>query len=175
MELTKELGTIFIETTQELKGYASRIFKAKVVKVLGKGGQRRAEEELGWNRGTIRKGMAELEGNFAYLDNFRARGRKPTEYHLLNLLDDIKAIADAVSQTDPTFQTTQLYIRLSAAEVRQQLIEQKDYSDEELPGEDTIGHKLNQLDYSLKKVKKITKKVPFVINIFFNWGSTNIA
>ena len=94
MELTKELGTIFIETAQELKGYASRIFKAKVVKGLGKGGQRRAEEELGWNRGTIRKGMAELEGNFAYLDNFRARGRKPTEAHLPNLLDDIKSIAD---------------------------------------------------------------------------------
>ena len=53
MELTKELKTIFIETAQELKGYASRIFKAKVVKGLGKGGQRRAEEELGWNRGTI--------------------------------------------------------------------------------------------------------------------------
>jgi len=154
MELTKELRTIFIETAQELKGYARRIYKAKVVKVLGKGGQRRAEAELGWNRGTIRKGMAELEGNFAYLDNFRGRGRKPAQYQLPNLLDDIKTIADAASQTDPTFQTTQLYIRLSAAEVRKQLIEQKGYSDEQLPRVDTIGHKLNQLDYSLKKVKK---------------------
>ena len=67
MELSKEWGTIFIETGQELKGYTSRIFKAKVVTGLGKGGQRRAEEDLGWNRGTIRKGMAELAGNFAYL------------------------------------------------------------------------------------------------------------
>lgn len=168
MELSKELRTIFIETAQELKGYASRIFEAKVVKELGKGGQRRAEEELGWNRGTIRKGMAELEGNFAYLPNFRARGRKPAEYYLPNLLDDIKAIADAVSQTDPTFQTTQLYIRLSAAEVRKQLIEQKEYRDEELPSEDTIGHKLNQLDYSLKKVRKSRplKKKPETDAIF---------
>ena len=56
MELTKELKEIFIETAQELKGYARRIFKAKVVKALGQGGQRQVEEELGWNRGTIRKG-----------------------------------------------------------------------------------------------------------------------
>ena len=154
MELTEELKDIFIETAQELKGYAQRIFKAKVVKALGKGGQRQAEEELGWNRGTIRKGLAELDGNFAYLDNFRGRGRKPAEYYLPNLLDDIKAIAEAVSQTDPTFQTPQLYIRLSAAAVRQQLIDQKGYREEELPGEDTIGQKLNQLGYCLKKVRK---------------------
>ncbi len=175
MELSKEMKTIFIETAQELKGYANRTFKAKVVKVLGKGGQRRAEEELGWNRGTIQKGTAELEGNFAYLDNFRARGRKPSEYHLPNLLADIKAIADAVTQTDPTFQTTQLYIRLSAAEVRKQLIEQKKYSDEELPGEDTIAHKLNQLGYSLKKVKKSQplKKKPETDAIFEQLARVN--
>lgn len=168
MELSKELKTIFIETAQELNGYARRIFKAKVVKGLGKGGQRQAEEELGWNRGTIRKGMAELEGNFAYLDNFRVRGRKPAEDNLPNLLDDIKAIAEAASQTDPTFQTTQVYIRLSAAEVRKQLIDQKGYSDEELPCVDTIGNKLNQLDYSLKKVRKSRplKKKPETDAIF---------
>jgi len=175
MELTEELRTIFIETAQELKGYARRIFKAKVVKGLGKGGQRRAEEELGWNRGTIRKGMAELAGNFAYPDNFRARGRKPTEYYLPNLLDDIKAIADAASQTDPTFQTTQLYIRLSAAAVRTQLIEQKGYGDEQLPSADTIGHKLNQLDYSLKKVRKSRplKKKPETEAIFEQLAQVN--
>ena len=144
MELSKDWKKIIIETGQELKGYARRIFQAKIVKVLGKGGQRKAEKELGWNRGTIRKGQAEMKGNFAYLDNFRLRGRKAAEYHLPNLLKDIEAIAEAASQTDPTFQTTQLYIRLSAAEVRKQLIEQKKYSDEELPGEDTIAHKLNQ-------------------------------
>ena len=34
-------------------------YAARTAKALG--GQRRAEEELGWNRGTIRKGMHELE------------------------------------------------------------------------------------------------------------------
>lgn len=175
MELSPELKAIFIETEQELKGYARRIFQAKVVNFLGQGGQRQAEAELGWNRGTIRKGQEELTGGFGYWDQFRQRGRKPAEHHLPQLLEDLKAIAEAVSQTDPTFQTTQLYLRLSAGAVRQQLIEQKGYREEELPEEDTIGAKLNQLGYSLKKVQKSQplKKLPETDAIFEQLAQVN--
>ncbi len=120
MELTGILKGIFTETAKILKGSARRIFMARTVKALGKGGQRRAEEELGWDRSTIRKGTRELESGFECYDNYSARGRKPAEHHLPNLLNDIKAIAEAESQTDPTFKTTRLYIRVSAAEVRKQ-------------------------------------------------------
>jgi hypothetical protein len=168
MALTDTLKKIFTETANALKGSARRIFMAQVVKALGKGGQRRAEIELGWHRRTIRKGTHELESGFRCHDNFSARGRKPAEYHLPNLPDDIKAIAEAESQTDPTFKTTRLYIRLSAAEVRKQLIEQKGYRDETLPCEDTIGTKLNELGYHPKKVKKSQplKKIPETDAIF---------
>jgi len=152
MEPTNELKALFIETAKTLKGSARRLFQARVVKALEKGGQRRAEAELNWNRGTIRKGTHELESGFTREDAFSARGRKRAEEHLPNLLDDIEAIADGQSQTDPTFQTTRLYTRLSAAEVRRQLIEQKGYSDDELPSEETIRVKLNQLGYQLKSV-----------------------
>ena len=177
MELTEELKDIFIETAQELKGYAGRIFKAKVVKALGQGGQRRVEEELGWNRGTIRKGLTELEGGFAYLDQFRKRGRKPVTAHWPTLLDDLKAIAEAVSQTDPTFQTTRLYLPLSAAEVRTQLIERKGYGADELPSAETIRLKLNELGYGLKKVKKSQpkKKLPETDAIFAQIAQVNAA
>jgi hypothetical protein len=76
-----------------------------------------------------------------------------------NLLDDI---ADGQSQTDPTFKTNRLYTRLTAAEVREQLIKQKGYSDDELPTEETIRVKLNQLDYELGNVQKSRpkKKIP---------------
>ena len=157
MELTNTLKNIFIETAKMLKGSERRRFMAQVVKSLGKGGQRRAEAELGWHRRTIRKGMGELESGFRCYDNYSARGRKPAEHHLPKLLDDIKAIAEAESQTDPTFKTTRLYIRLSAAEVRRQLIEQKGYSDDQLPTEETIRTKLNGLGYHLKKVKKVNR------------------
>ena len=168
MELTDPLKEIFRQTARALKGSARRVFMAQVVKALGKGGQRRAEKELGWHRRTIRKGMHELESGFRCNDNFSARGRKPTEYHLPHLLDDIKAIAEAESQTDPSFQTTRLYIRLSAAEVRKQLIEQKGYRDEALPCADTIRTKLNELGYHPKKVKKSQplKKIPETDAIF---------
>ena len=156
MELTNTLKQIFIETAKTLKGSDRRLFMAKVVKAMGQGGQRQTETELGWYRGTIRKGMRELDSGFRCYDNFSARGRKPAEDHLPNLLNDIKAIVETESQTDPTFQTTRLYIRLSAAEVRQQLIEQKGYRDEQLPSAETIRTKLNGLGYHLKKVKKVS-------------------
>jgi hypothetical protein len=61
-----------------------------------------------------------------------------------------------------------LYIRLSAVEVRQQLIEQKGYRAEALPCEATIGTKLNELGYHPKKVKKSQplKKIPETDAIF---------
>jgi len=50
MELTDELKGLFIRTADKLTGSARRVFMAQVTQMLGKGGQRRAEVELGWNR-----------------------------------------------------------------------------------------------------------------------------
>lgn len=154
MEITAELKTTYIETAQTLKGSDRRIFMARIVKSLGYGGQSWAVSELGWCADTIRKGMEELESGIPIVDNFAARGRKKAEEKLPNLLIDIQTIADGQSQTDPTFQTTRLYTRLSAAEVRKQLIVQKGYTDEELPTEETIRVKLNDLGYLLRAVQK---------------------
>jgi transposase len=168
MALTDELKALFRDIANRLKGYERRVFMAQVVKLLGKGGQRRAEREFNWNRGTIRKGLHELESGFACIDAFSARGRKRAEEHLPNLLKDIKAIADEQSQTDPTFKTTRLYTRITANEVRQQLILQKGYTDKELPTEETIRVKLNELDYQLRSVQKCRpqKKIPETDAIF---------
>ncbi|MBV7333993.1 hypothetical protein KFU94_38315 [Chloroflexi bacterium TSY] len=77
-------------------------------------------------------------------------------------------IADQFSQTDPTFRPPQLYTRLTAAEMRTQLIEQKGYTDEELPGEEAIRLKLNELGYGSNRVKKSqpVKKIPETDAIF---------
>jgi DDE family transposase len=154
MELTDSLKALFRDTAQTLKGSARRIFMARTVKELGPGGQRRAERELGWNRATIRKGTHELASGLRCIDNFAARGRRRAEDHLPNLLHDIQAIVDSQSQTDPQFRTNRLYTRLSAAEVRRQLIAQHGYSDTELPTTQTITNKLNDLGYYPKKVVK---------------------
>jgi hypothetical protein len=154
MNLSDSLKTLFIETAQTLKGHARRRFMAQAVKELGPGGQRRAERELGWNRETIRKGMREVKSGLICLDNFTARGRKRAEDHLPNLLTDITALVDRQSQTDPQFRTQRLYTRLDAAEVRQQLIVQKGYTEAELPTVRTITAKLNALGYYPQKVAK---------------------
>lgn len=154
MELTESLKALFINTSKALKGSSRRLFMARTVKELGPGGQRLAERKLGWNRITIRKGTHELESGFICLDAFSARGRKRAEVHLPHLLDDIRAIVDGQSQTDPQFRTHRLYTRLSAAEVRRQLIAQKGYGDGELPTGQTITAKLNALGYFPKKVAK---------------------
>jgi hypothetical protein len=154
MELTDSLKALFIDTARSLKGSARRLFMARTVKELGAGGQRRAERELGWSRVTIRKGTHEFESGFTCLDAFSARGRKRAEDHLPALLADITAIVDSQSQTDPQFRTTRLYTRLSAAEVRHQLIVQKGYTDDALPTVQTLTTKLNALGYYPQKVAK---------------------
>jgi len=154
MELTGEVKVLVLKTAKELKGSARRMFMARTVQALGEGGKLLAERELNWNRGTNSLGMHEVESGRMCVDGFRLRGRKRSEDHLPNLLKDITAIVDGQSQADPQFRTKRLYTRLTAAEVRRQLIAQKGYSDEELPTAETIATKLNLLGYYPKKVAK---------------------
>ena len=161
MELVEEAKELFIKTAKALKGSERRLFMARTVRALGEGGQSLAERELRWNRGTIRKGEHELESGIVCVDAYSSRGRKRSEEHLPNLLKDITAIVDGQSQADPQFRTKRLYTRLTASEVRQQLMRQFGYTDEELPTAETIGTKLNELGYSLKKVAKTKPQKKF--------------
>jgi hypothetical protein len=143
---------VLIDAARTPKGSQRRLFMAKTVEAMGRGGQVRAEAHLGWNRETVRKGTHELRTGMTCVDAFHCRRRKPAEEHLPRLLDDIRAIADGQSQADPKFQTERLFTRISAKEVRRQLIAQKGYTDEQLPTQQTINKKLNLLGYRLTKV-----------------------
>ena len=157
MKVSQAEKEMYIETAKQLKGHARRLYMARVVKALGRGGQWFASQEFGWDRNTIRKGTRELETGFMCYDNYAARGRQRAEERLPQLLNDLRAIADQHSQADPKFQSRRLYLRLSAASVRQQLIEQKGYTDEQLPSAEVIRQRLNALGYSLKRVKKVNR------------------
>ena len=156
--LTSGMKAFLNETRAELKGTKRRQFMAHVVTLMGKGGQRKAENELGWDRTTIRKGMRELKTGVACVDNFSGRGRKRSEDKLPSLLDDIRGIMEPICQTDPTFKSTQLYSPLTAKEVHSRLIEHKGYSPDEIPSVITINRKMNQLGYRLKKTAKCRPK-----------------
>lgn len=160
--LTSSLKQLLKQTASQLKGAAKRRFLASTVQGLGLGGQRLAESELGWNRGTIRKGMKELKSGITCVDNYSAKGRYKAESHLPNLLKDIKNLVDSQSQTDPSFKSQRLYTRLGAIEVRKQLIEKYDYNDEDLPTSETIRLKLNELGYNLRRVAKVQPQKKFL-------------
>ena len=117
-------------------------------------GQRQAACLFGWGRDTLRKACHEIRTGLTCADAFCLRGRKPIEFHLPHLFDDLRGLVQDHLQTDPTFQTTGLYCRLSAPEVRKQLIERVGYTDEQLPSVQTIASKLNVLGFRLRTVVK---------------------
>lgn len=153
MELTAAACVLLQETAKTFKGSRRRRFIAQTVEAFALS-QRQAQLQLGWSRDTVRKAQHELRSGITCTDNFSARGRKPAEFHLPHLFADITDLVKDHLQTDPTFQSTGLYCRLSAPEVRQQLIRRKGYTDEQLPCVQTIAAKLNLLGFRLKSVVK---------------------
>ena len=121
---------------------------------LGLGGQRLAERELGWERKTLRKGTHELRTGIPCCEGFALRGRKPAETRLPHLLEDIQAIVDGQSQTDPQFRNNRLYTRLTVGKVRRELIAPKGSADADLPCEEAIRKRLNRMGYPPKTVQK---------------------
>lgn len=103
-ELTDAQKELYQITAASLKGAARRLFMARVAKTFGKRGQRQAARGLGWDRTVINRGMHELDSGVTVLDQYGARGRKPSEARLPQWLEDIQAIVDGQSQTDPSFE-----------------------------------------------------------------------
>jgi hypothetical protein len=148
---TEESIRLWKYTSADLKGSERRKFRARVVRSLGWGGQCFAVNTLGWSRENIRKGEGELTSGMDVQDQFHLRGRKPSEYHFPELLNDLKSIIEPYSQTDPTFRSTRIYTPLSAGEVRDRLHKNLGYKLSTLPCERTIRNKLNALGFILKK------------------------
>ena len=161
-ELTPELKEFLIFTRNQLKGHERRQFMARVVSLMGSGGQIKAERELGWDRKTIIKGRKEIESGITCIDNFSGRGRKLSCEHFPSLKEDISQIVNPICQADPTFRTQNLYSPISANEVRRRLIEDFGYVPEKIPTERTISTIMNKLGFKLKKVAKAKVKKKFL-------------
>ncbi|GGJ99989.1 hypothetical protein GCM10007063_23000 [Lentibacillus kapialis] len=166
----ENIKDILKESIHKLTGSDKRIALAETAEAIGKGGQSLVAKEFHVSRDTIRKGRCELKTGIPFEDAFHARGRKKVEERLPNLIQDIKAIVDGQSQTDPSFNTTKLFTRLTVAEIRKQLIELKGYTEEDLPTNQTLNTKINEQGYQLKKVKKVKplKKIEETDAIFDN-------
>lgn len=175
LQLTSEAKSIIQTGISLLKGSDRRLFMASVVVQLGRGGQRLAAREFGWNRDLIRKGVHELRSGITCVDAFSARGRKRWEERQPELIQDIKEIVDAHCETDPTFRTTRLYRRLTAKEVQRQLLEDKGYQPEQIPGERSMRDLLDALGFHPRKVvkSKPLRKIKETNAIFNNVHQVN--
>jgi hypothetical protein len=158
MDLAPDVIALIRQTADSFPwGPRRRRYMADTVETLGLG-QRQAQQLLGWGRDTLRKALNERRTGITCIDATSTRGRKPVESRLPRLLDDIRDVVKGHVQTDPTFRTTRLFCRLSAPEVRRQLVGRKGYTDEELPSVQTITVKLNALGFRLRKVAKSRPK-----------------
>jgi len=158
MNITPEVRDLILRTAKSFPlGARRRRYMADTVESL-RLGQRQAQQLFGWGRDTLRKAQRERRCGMTCVDAFGCRGRKPAEFHLPRLLDDIRDIVKDHVQTDPTFQTTRLYCRLTAAEVRKQLIQRKGYDPKGVPSRQTLNGKLNALGFCQRKVAKCRPK-----------------
>lgn len=175
MELSEKVKKVIKNAAKKLTGYKRRQYMAQTTQELLKGSARQAERVFGWGRKTVEKGLKELETGFRCVDNYQARGRKQTEETLPDLAQDIAELVEPHSQAEPRFKNTLAYTRLTAKAVRQALIDEKGYTDEQLPCEKTILNMLNRLDYRLRRVQKTkpVKKIAEVDEIFDNVHQEN--
>jgi hypothetical protein len=139
---------------KKLTGNRKRDFMAKVTEDYFDSSARKAETILGWDRHSVQLGLHERRTGIVCVDNYQARGRHKTEKILPNIEADIRSLVDTQAQTDPKFQSTFLYARISARAVREALVQEKGYQESELPSRQTIGEMLNRMGYRLKKHKK---------------------
>ncbi len=155
---------------RRLTGPDRRLFLAEVTQALCDGSPRRAERLLGWGRETVALGQHEAQQGLRCVENFAARGRQRTEDLDPALAQAIRALAEPHTQADPQLKSALRYTRLTAKALRQALIEEKGFSDKQLPGVRTLQRILNRLGYRLKRIQKTKplKKIEETAAIFAN-------
>jgi hypothetical protein len=145
---------LICSAARRLKGHQRRLFIAEVTLALCDGNARDSEGDFGWGRETARKGLLELQSGERGAENFAARARPRSEVKNPQLAADIRAIVEPHTQADPELKSERRYLNLTAAEVRQKLIQDKGYRDDALPRERTMRDILNRMNYRLRPIRK---------------------
>jgi DDE family transposase len=151
---TEQYESLIRSAARRLKGHQRRLFQAEVATLLCGGNPRAAERRFGWGRDAVATGLHEASQGIRCVENFSAKGSRPSEEKDPQLAADIRALVEPRTQADPELKSSRRYTNLSAAEVLQALKSQKGYSDDRLPGERTMRDILNRLGYRIKRIQK---------------------
>lgn len=146
---------LLISAASQMKGIQRRLFLAEVCQKLCDGNTRQAEYRFGWGRHTVAQGIEEQELAPDALATRKSgnAGKRRSEEENPQLAIDIRLIVEPHTHTDPELKTERRYTNLSAAEVRQALLD-RGYSDEQVPSERTMRDILNRMNYRLKRIQK---------------------
>jgi hypothetical protein len=168
-DMVNDYDCLIQQAARRLQGHQRRLFLAEVTLQLCDGNARKAERHFGWGRQTVDKGLHELQQGVRCLENFAARGRPRMEQRNPQLAQDIRAIVEPHTQTDPELKTTRRYCNLSATDVLEAL-QKQGYAKENLPSQRTMRDILNRMNYRLKRIRKgkPLKKTPQTNAIFAN-------
>lgn len=152
--MSPEYKALIKSAGQRLKGSERRAFFAEVGELLCSGNPRKTESQFGFNRHTVKLGLNERRTGLICYGNYVEQGKQKTEVAKPQLATDIRSLVDPESQADKQLRNTFAYTRLTARAVRQKLIEEKGWKDEDLPQIRALSDILNRLGYKLKTVQK---------------------
>ena len=168
----------FKDAARKLTGPKRRAFQAQVTLDYLGGSVWKAERVFGWSHHTVTLGLERTANRdhlpwaifpLGAITRRKRNGRswKPTSGRWR--IPKAKRIR--------SFSRTFLYTRMTAKAMRQALIDQKGWTDEELPHVNTIGEILNRLGYKMRRVQKTKplKKIPETDAIFENVRQENQA
>lgn len=150
---TETFDDLIRSAARRLKGHQRRLFQAEVATRVCDGSARKAERRFGWGRNTVDTGLHEAQRRIRCVEDFVAKGRVRAEDKDPKLAADIRAIAEPHTQTDPELKTARRYTNLSAAEVRQALLD-KGHAEGALPAVRTLRDVLNRMGYRLRRIRK---------------------
>jgi hypothetical protein len=131
-----------------------RLAMAEVTQNLLDGKPRVAEYVFGWSRETVKTGLKELRAGISQVNDLSKRRKPKTEEKYPQLVEDIRVLVEPHSQAESHLRTALAYTNLTAAAVRNALLE-KGWPEEALPKVRTISNILNRMDYRLRLVAKM--------------------
>lgn len=155
---------------KNLQGYTRRVFQAILTNEHAQGSPRRAETLFGWNRDAVKRGLSEQRIGWEIRTVSPWKGRPRVETLNEDLLPTARSLLEEQSQTDPKFQSTKLFTRITGESFRKALADQLQVDPMDLPSTRTNRRMLNRNGYSLRPVRKTlpAKKIPQTNAIFAN-------
>ncbi len=113
----------------KLSGAKRRGFQGEMCLKYCGGSDRLAEMVFGWNRATVELELSEQRSGITCVGaQATASGAKRWEERYLDVAQAMRALAESQAQQDPTFSSSIVYIRLTAAEALKQLEQRQQFS-----------------------------------------------